>query len=439
MEHAVDQIPAAEEKLVRGMGKWDLVAAMINTVIGGGIFGLPSKTAALLGPYSLIAFVVCAGIIALVVLCFAEVGSRFRATGGPYLYAREAFGRVAGFEVGWLLLLARIASFAANCNLLITYLGFFVPSVSDGTTRIFVILLILTGLTLVNILGLRESKRLTNLLTMAKLAPLFGFAIVGLFFLDPANFKSEHVPSYGAFGAAFIVVIYAFAGFEIATVPAGELREPRKSLPFGLLVGLAIVTVVYLTVQLVCIGTLPTLAGSELPLSDAANRFVGPVGAWLVAGGAVVSILGNSNIGLLGGSRLLFAMSEDKALPVALAKVSPRLRTPVISILVLAAIMFLLTVQSSFLSALTIAAIARLLAYITTCVALPVFRKRAGAAPFSLPLGPAIAVLSICLLVLLLLNVDFAKEGLPVLIAIAVGAVIFATTRWWPRSHHDVE
>ncbi|HTH51621.1 MAG TPA: APC family permease [Pyrinomonadaceae bacterium] len=413
------------------MGRWDLVAATINTVIGAGIFGLPAKAAALLGTYSIYAFIGCAAIVALVVLCFAEVGSRFRSTGGPYLYSREAFGPFTGFEVGWLVLLARIASFAANCNLLVVYLGFFFPAATGSVVRGILIATIVAGLALVNILGIRESKRVTNFLTIAKLLPLAGFIVVGLFFIDPGNLVADRVPSYAEFGGAFVLVIYAFAGFEIATVPAGELRDPQKSLPFGLLVGLAIITLVYLTVQLVCMGTLPGLGGSERPLADAASRFMGPIGASVIAAGAILSILGNSNIGLLGASRLAFAMGEDRSLPAALGQVSPRFRTPIVSTIAVSAVMLLLTVQSTFLSALTLASIARLLAYTTTCIALPVFRRKAGKAPFSLPLGPMVAALSVVLLVILLTNVDFGKEGLPVLVAIGVGAVIFFLTRWW--------
>jgi len=433
MEQTANGSPVTDEKLVRVMGKWDLVAVTINIVIGAGIFALPSQAAAILGPYSVVAFIVCAAILTPVVLCFAEVGSRFPATGGPYLYAKTAFGPFLGFEVGWLTLIARVSTFAANCNVLITYLALFFPAAADGAVRVAVIFAIVSGLAVVNILGIRESKHLTNFLTIVKLLPLVGFAVIGIFFIDPANFSATQVPSVGSFGTAFIVVIYAFVGFEIAVIPGGELRDPRKSLPFGLLTGLAIITLILVTIQIVCIGTLPGLAEAQRPLADAATGFLGPIGGSVMAAGAVMSILGNSNVGLLGGSRLIFAMGKDKVLPPILASVSPRFRTPMVSTIAISAVMLVLTIQSSFLSALTIATITRLLGYGTTCGALPLFRSKLGPAPFPLPRGPLIAVVSIILLVLLLTSVDYRKEGIPILISIGIGTVLYMVNRWAVR------
>src|SRR6266576_1920400 len=142
--------------LVRGIRRWDLVAVTINGIIGAGIFGLPSKVYGLIGAYSLIAFVVCALVVMLIILCFAEVGSRFNETGGPYLYAREAFGPMVAFEVGWLVWLARLTAFAANCNLMISYLGFFWPAANNFWPRATVIVLVVLALTAINILGVRQ-------------------------------------------------------------------------------------------------------------------------------------------------------------------------------------------------------------------------------------------------------------------------------------------
>jgi len=188
-----EEYQMTEEKLIRGIGRWDLVAIVINSIIGAGIFGLPSKVVALIGNYSLIAFVVCAVIIGFVVLCFAEVSSRFSETGGPYLYAREAFGSLCGFEVGWLSWIARVTTFAANCNLLLAYLGFFVPSANDGTLRIVLIFSVVLLLTIVNFIGVRQSALMTNVFTIGKVIPLIVFVAVGLFFIQPANFTFSAV------------------------------------------------------------------------------------------------------------------------------------------------------------------------------------------------------------------------------------------------------
>lgn len=421
-----------EEKLVRGISRWDLTAITINTIIGAGIFGLPAKVHALIGTYSLYAFIACAVIIGFIVLCYAEVSSRFTATGGPYLYAREAFGPVVGFEVGWLYWIVRVTSFAANCNLLITYFAFFVPGANQGAFRVGMVSLIVLAILTVNYIGIRQSTIMTNVFTLGKLLPLVVFVAVGIFFIDPANFTFDAVPEYGAFSSAILLLIYAFVGFEAAVVMGGETKDPRRAMPFALITGLAIVAVLYILIQIVSIGTLPGLASSETPLADAGAVFLGAFGAAFITIGAVISIMGNLNVGFLGSSRILFAMSEQKELPGFLSITHEKFKTPWITILLTGVIMLLLTIYSTFLTAMAIATITRLLVYATTCLALPVFRKRGDApeAKFAAPLGVVAAVLSLLLIGWLMTRVDFTKEGLPIIIAAVIGLVIFGINKF---------
>jgi len=226
-----------------------------------------------------------------------------------------------------------------------------------------------------------------------------------------------------------LLLIYAFVGFEVAVIPAGETKDPKRDFPFALLVGLAVVAAIYIAVQIVCIGTNPSLATSERPLADSAVNFIGPFGAGFVVLGALISILGNLNVGLIGGSRILYAMGEHREMPSILATVHSRFRTPYISVIFNAVVILILTIYSSFLSALAMATITRLLIYATTCAALPVLRRRHNAeAGFQLPFGIVIAALSLLLIVWLLTNVDFTKEGLPIVIAAAVGMVIYVVS-----------
>jgi amino acid transporter len=371
-------------------------------------------------------------IVAFIVLCFAEVASRFQNTGGMYLYAKEAFGGVVGFEVGWLYWIVRITTFAANCNLLLSYLGFFVPSANEGFLRIALISLIVLILTAVNFIGVKQSAILTNIFTVGKIVPLLIFAAVGLFFVQPANFNFSAAPEYGAFSSAVLLLIYAFVGFEAAVIPAGEVQEPKKTVPFALLIALGIVAVLYILIQIVCIGTLPELAASERPIADAANKFLGSFGASFITIGALVSIFGNLNGGFLTGSRIPFAMAEQQELPQVLTRTHEKFKTPYISLLLTALMMFIFTVQSSFISALTISAITRLLVYATTCASLPVFRSRKDApkAEFLAPFGIAASVLSLILTVWLLTNVDFKKEGLTILIVALIGLALYFAYRF---------
>jgi len=429
-----------EEKLVRGISRWDLLAITINTIIGAGIFGLPSKVTALIGGYSLVAFAVCALIVAFIVVCFAEVSSRFTATGGMYLYAREAFGSAVGFEVGWLYWIVRVTTFAANCNLFLIYLGFFVPSANEGWVRILLIGLIVLILTAVNFFGVRQSAILTNVFTVGKIVPLIIFVAVGLFFIEPANFTFPPAPDSASFSGAVLILIYAFVGFEAAAIPAGETRDPQRSVPFALLSALAIVAVLYILIQIVCIGTLPELAASERPIADAANKFLGTFGAAFITVGALVSIFGNLNGGFLTASRMPFAMAEQGELPAILGKTHAQYKTPFVSLFLTALAMLFLTVQSSFLSALTISTITRLIVYATTCAALPVLRRRENApkAELIIPFGIVAAVLSLLLTIWLLTNVDFKKEGLAILILSVIGLIIYAGYKIFRKNKEQV-
>jgi basic amino acid/polyamine antiporter, APA family len=421
----------SDEKLVRGISRFGFTAIVINTVIGAGIFGLPARVYSQIGAYSLFAFVACALIIGLIVLVYAEVASRFSATGGPYLYAREAFGSLVGFEVGWLYWIVRVATFAANCNLLIIYLGFFIPGANEGSLRIVLVTAVVVIITAVNLVGVRESAAMTNIFTIGKLLPLLVSAAVGMFFIQPGNFNFDVVPEYANFSSAVLLLIYAFVGFEASVVLAGETKEPGRTIPFGLIVGIVIVAIFYIFIQIVSIGTLPGLAASERPLADAASVFLGASGAAFITVGALISIFGNLNVGVLSSTRMLFAMSEQRDLPSVFERTHRKFKTPYVAIITTSVVMLILTIQSSFLTAVAIATITRLVVYATTCLALPIFRRRRDLppAPFSVPLGVGASVLSIALIIWLLTNVDFVKEGVPILVAAAVGLVIYAASR----------
>jgi amino acid transporter len=202
---------------------------------------------------------------------------------------------------------------------------------------------------------------------------------------------------------------------------------------------MSLVTIIYIAVQIVSIGTLPGLATSERPLADAAVGFLGPLGAAFISIGVITSILGNINTGLLSATRTLFGMSEQRDLPAVFDRTHPKFKTPYVSIIVTAAVMLVLTIQSSFLTAVALATIARLLFYAVTCLALPIFRRRKDMpkAPFSVPFGVAAAILSVGLIVWLLTNVDYTKEGLAVIVAGLVGLVIYAGLRLFGRRREE--
>jgi APA family basic amino acid/polyamine antiporter len=415
-----------QEGLIRGIRRWDLIAVTINAVIGAGIFGLPSRAYALVGPYSLIAFVACAIVVALIILCFAEVGSRFSETGGPYLYARGAFGSAVGFEVGWLMWLARLTAFAANCNLLVDYLGYFWSSATTHYWREAIIVVVVSAIAAVNIIGVRNAARVSNVFTVGKLIPIILFIAVGVFFISPVNYSFADRPAYGAFSSSVLMLVYAFSGFEMASIPAGEVRDPQRNLPLALLTAIGVVAFIYISIQLICIGTLPGLATSQRPLADASTLFLGKAGGAIISAGVVVSIVGNLNIIILSGSRLPFAMSERGELPRFIGAAHKRFCTPHIAILITSLVVLGLTLGSTFARQVNLSVIARLLSYAVTCAALLVFRYKKDTAPamFKAPAGAAVAIAALLLAAWLLSNSSLldARDSL---IAAGVGLAIY--------------
>lgn len=422
----MDKKPDPERLLERALGRRDLTAFAVNRVIGAGIFGLPAVLYAGVGPPSVVAMLLAGLLVALITACFAEVGSRYRETGGPYLYAHEAFGPVAGFEIGWMMWVTQLGGFAAVLNLLVNYAGWFIPVVTSGPWRVVVISGVIAILAWVNILGVRRAAVLNNVLTIGKLIPLVAFVGIGLFFLDFDLFSATPTLANdaGLAGAVFLA-IYAFSGFETISVPSGEIRDPARTVPFALLGGLAIVTLVYLGVQVVAVGTLPDLGASARPLADAAGQFLGPPGGAFMAAGAIISTLGVAHAMVLSAGRMPFAMAERRQLPPAIAAVHRTFHTPHVSILVSVVCMWVFTVASTFTSALTVTVGLRVLIYLATCAALPVLRRGNAAAPFRLP-GGAIIPAACILVCLVLLALRPLAETIQLAVVLAVGIVLWA-------------
>jgi amino acid transporter len=419
-----------KSELIRGLSRWDLFALVINTVIGAGIFGLPSRTYALAGTYSLLAYLVCAVPVVLMIVCFAEVGSRFKETGGPYLYARVAFGPLAAFEIGWLMWLARVTAFAALCNLFVDYLAYFLP-VASGVARSVAIVVVVSLLTGVNVVGVRTTARVNTFFTFGKLIPLFAFVAVGAFFVDVQRYSFAQPPAYGNFAQATLLLVFAFTGFEVAVIAAAETRDPQHDVPFGLLAGIATIATLYILIQIVCIGTFPGLAKSERPLADAASLFVGSPGAAVISAGALLSIGGTMNASVFGIPRVLFAMAQQSDLPPIFLRTHKTFRTPYIAIVTSAGLMLLFTLFSTFISALTISTIIRLIVYIVTCASLPVLRRKSEAPPaaFLAPWGRA-ASFAACVLGVWLLSNSSWKEAWIVAILSLIGVAL-----WLPRKY----
>ena len=282
--------------LIRALGRWDLLALVINGIVGAGIFGLPAKVQSLLGVYGLWAIVVCAAVIGLVTLCFAEVASRFSETGGPFVYAGTAFGPFVGFLTGWLLWVARVTGCCAIADLLLEYSAFLDPSWNQGRGRVVSAAGILGTLSVIHYFGIKRAALFGNIATVGKLAPLLIFIAFGLWHMDAARFALGGLPLNTHFAQAVLLLGFAFMGWESVVVTAGETRNPQRDLPFALIAGLSAVAVLYLLIQVVCVGTLPRLAESQRPIVEAAGTFLGPRGASLITLGALISMVGTLNV-----------------------------------------------------------------------------------------------------------------------------------------------
>lgn len=379
--------------LIRAITRWELTALAVNQIIGAGIFGLPAAAAAVLGAASPIGILIGGAMMCAVVLCFSEAAGYFIDTGGSYSYARTVFGEFTGFEVGWTLWLSRVSAFAANANLLVAYLAFFIPATEYGVGRAVVLTLIAVALMITNIRGVSWGSRSAAFLAVAKVGVLVLFTVAGLAYVDWNRFSNVSLPLHADWGRAVLLLVYAYSGFESVVVPAAEAKNPRRDLPFALLTALGICALIYIGVQVVAVGTVADLAHSEKPLVDCARTFMGSIAAAFVSLLVCLSITGNLSAIALLAPRVTYAQAERGDLPALFMKVHSRYRTPVFSIVFFTVVAAALAISGTFVSLVTVSVLGRLANYITTCLAVPILRKRFGATPgLRIPFGTAIPI-----------------------------------------------
>jgi len=430
--------------LLRAVSRWQIVALSVNDVIGSGVYLiLPVSAALLLGPASVWAILAAGFAVLLLVLCFAEASSLFDRPGGAIVYTRAAFGDFVGFEVGWMTWIARIASIAGLSVFFARAVGYLWPGARSGVGQWATIVLPLLVLTWINVRGVKSGARTAVVLAWGKVLPLVLFVAVGIFFVDWSRVFPVPMPERANFMKAALLVLFAYAGFENTPAPAGEFLNPKRDVPFALIVTIAIVTAIYTSVQLVAIGTVANLGSSPTPLADAAALMMGPVGGFLLTLGAVLSVLGTNNNTVLAGPRYLYALSEMGRLPPVFAKIHPRYRTPYVAIITQTAVALGLMLLDWGLNALfpregalglaerlaMLSAIARLATYMGTAASIPVLRRKLPATErtIRLPGGPLIpiAAFAICLLFLSAAEANNWKAGG---IALAIGAAIYLSS-----------
>lgn len=418
-------------RLVRAIGRWTLVALVINGIIGSGIFGMADDVARMVGRAAPLAYLLAALGMGVIMACFAEVASRFTQAGGPYLYVRKAFGSLAGIQVGWFAWLVRLTSAAANSNLFVVYLGEFFPQATLPVPRAAILTGLIGLLATVNVRGVKAGAGVSNVFTVAKLLPLGVFIVSGLVLVG-----GKIQVSFGGGGAslshwfqAVLALIFIYGGFETALMPAGEVKKPRRDAPFALFMALIVVTLVFLLAHLVVMGAFTDQAAferpevQERPLGEAARIFLGNWGAILIAAGVLISIYGYLAGQFVNAPRLIFAFGEQRDFPGFFAAVHQRFRTPYVSILVYTALVWGLAVYGSFIWNAILSAVARLFMYGLVCAAmLRLRRAEPGSAAFRLPAGKLAAFLSIAFCAVMV--TQMGREHLAIVVVVAAVALV---------------
>jgi amino acid transporter len=423
-------LQTTQPSLRRELGRWDLTAIGVNQVIGSAIFLLPADVARQVGPWGPLAFLLVGLASMLIALCFAEVGSRFERTGGPYLPARAAYGRFIGFEVGWMMWFTRMASQASVSNGLALALAFYWPSLAAGAPRMVLITVVTLVLAWINIRGIRQTSWVVNALTVGKLTPLFLFILVGIWFIEPARFSNMPPVSITQAGAAALLLIFAYGGYEVTGIPAGESSNPRRDVPFAFVMTILTVTLVMTLTSFVATGLLPDVGTTRTPLADGAALVLGALGAFVVSLGSAVSMTGNNMGQVLTGSRTIFALAENGDLPRWFARLHPHYQTPANATIFSAAVALILALTGSFVQLAAVSAVARLVMYLAVTTATLVLRHRTPneemrPAQFTIPLGPIVPILASAVTLGILAGAT-RQQLLAGAAALAGGAVLYA-------------
>ena len=423
-----ETVSASEGKLLRALGTWGLAASIVNITVGGGIFRAPGspEVSGLLGAAAPLAYVACAVLMGLIVLCIAQAGSRVSLTGGPYAYVEVTLGPYVGFLVGVLLWVVGSTAIPGVATLFADASGRFIPALAGWGGRAIVLAVIFSVVSAINVLGVRQGTRLNALFTVLKLVPLLLLLVVGAFAVNPANLAWHGIPPASAVSRASVVLIFIFAGVETALVPSGEVRNPARTVPRAVLLATACVTVLYIGLHLVAQGVLgPALAGDVTPLASAAARVFGPWGATMISAGLMVSAFGYLSGMMLAAPRALFAFARDGLLPRALASVHSRYRTPWVAIVVQGAIAWLLAVTNRFESLVIIANVSAALIYLGCAAAAWKLQEAPvpdGVEAFRVPGGILVPALTFLALIFLLSSVTLRESS--VLIAVLSTATI---------------
>lgn len=438
--HNKASLPAGnpDALLSRDLGTRQLAATIFNYTVGSGIFVLPALAVLQLGTAAPLAYLACAVIIGLVVMCFAEAGSRVSSTGGPYAYVETALGPMAGFVAGCLVIATGVSAAGAISSVLARSILSLVPDAPGWVTPL-VILVLVSTLVSINFRGVRTGARVIEAATVAKLLPLLAFVGIGVFFIEPANLVWTAVPDMSAVLGTAGIVIFAFSGIEGSLVPSGEVKNPAKTVPRAAFLALGAATLLYLAIQFVALGILGLdLAGDRTtPLASAAAAVVGPVGRTVLVVGAVISMFGYLSANVLSEPRGLFAMSRDGFLPRVLTSVHPQFHTPHKAIVVYGVIVAAIALSGTYETLAVFANLSALMLYFMCAIAAYVLRKRdvrTDGEPYLTPGGPLVPIAACVSIAWLFYETVQRDQFLALVIVLALVFTLYGLRAWRLKS-----
>ncbi|HUO26075.1 MAG TPA: APC family permease [Candidatus Aquilonibacter sp.] len=415
--------------LLRSIGRWAMTGLVINCIIGSGIFGLPGELNRLVQRASPIAMIVAGILMASIMAPAAEVASQFCEAGGAYLYARRAFGRFVGLQIGWFSLLSAVAAAATIANLFVVYLSGDFPATGQGWPRALVLLAFVGVPAAINYLGVSKGAVLSSVLVVAKILPLAVIIVLGLARfstrLEVIHFGEITAPGWGNWLSALLLLMFAYQGFEYAIIPGGEVDNPRRTMPFSLGAGLLLVVVIYTLLQFVTVATIGT-STSMRPVADTASALIGPMGGILTTIAVLISTGGANSSLMLDSPRLIFSLAAEREFPGVFASVHPRFHTPGIAIISYAVLVWLLAISGGFFWLLAISAAASMVMYISICAALIQLRRvQPHAEALRVPFGPALSLIGIVISLVLIAQLHL-DQALLMLVT-----VLLAAANWW--------
>jgi amino acid transporter len=362
----------SDEGLKQVIGVPGLTLAIVNGIIGAGIFALPAIVGIAMGAFGIVGYIFCSIMLAAIMLCYAEIGSRVTTSGGSYAYVEAAFGNFAGYIVNWLYFLGwSILASAALMNIIADSLAVIFPAFANPLIRGVLFFVLIGFMILINVRGAKQGIGLVKIMTVIKLLPLIGIIVFGFSYVKADNLRWDRVPSLATFGNTMLILFFAFAGFETSLGASGEFKNPKRTVPLGICLGGIIVLVVYVLLQTVTQGVLGAqmAAFKDAPLAAVADKIIGPLGATILLIAAAISCFGNVTADILATPRCLFAGANNGLFPKFLGKVHPNFSTPYLAVITYGLLIFIFSVAGGFKQLAVLASAAILLVYLAVILA----------------------------------------------------------------------